>query len=336
MSAKAILQTLILFLIGIYLPQNAYSFSKGGHKIAAVIAHQQMTAERRGEILRILAEHPRYQIDFLDEMPSEIADGRSSDREQWLFGQAAIWPDLARNFPGDERRKYHRGGWHFINLPIYLQDSDEEELSDDLGVNLSKRWRQGLDEMSLNAVQVLDWVKKTFADEETSDAERAVQICWVMHIIGDLHQPLHTTALFSQELFPRGDKGGNSVTVRTSRLGGTTNLHSLWDGLLGKDISFNTVKRRAFEATSDEYIRSQAESGVSVTSPWNWAIEGSEYSRDYVYSENIRSVLIHRANGGEREIILYSDYKSEAGEIAKMRVAVGGYRLAAFLGGLVE
>ena len=46
-----------------------------------------------------------------------------------------------------------------------------------------------------------------------TDEEKAIYLTWLMHLVGDIHQPLHCTAVF-REQFPNGDKGGNDAFVR--------------------------------------------------------------------------------------------------------------------------
>jgi hypothetical protein len=55
-------------------------------------------------------------------------------------------------------------------------------------------------------------------------AERAIAVCWVFHLGGDVHQPLHTVALFSAD-YSQGDRGGNLVWVRAQPGGAILNLH---------------------------------------------------------------------------------------------------------------
>ena len=57
------------------------------------------------------------------------------------------------------------------------------------------------------------------------------QWCWLFHLVGDVHQPLHTVSLFKTK-YPDGDRGGNLVFVRAKRSGAILDLHQLWDGLL--------------------------------------------------------------------------------------------------------
>ena len=51
----------------------------------------------------------------------------------------------------------------------------------------------------------------------------------MIHIIGDIHQPLHATTLFSEDEFPAGDKGGNDFKIVYLKKKSLNNLHSFWD-----------------------------------------------------------------------------------------------------------
>jgi hypothetical protein len=64
-------------------------------------------------------------------------------------------------------------------------------------------------------------------------------IAWLFHLIGDVHQPLHTAQFFTRE-FPDGDRGGNEICVLVAADRTPLNLHALWDGLV---TSSNNVSR---------------------------------------------------------------------------------------------
>ncbi len=71
---------------------------------------------------------------------------------------------------------------------------------------------------------------------------KAVYFCWLLHLIGDLHQPLHSSAAcFSAKRFREGDLGRE----RDQRLPTRGNLHGRWDGMLGNDYLLNDIRRRA-------------------------------------------------------------------------------------------
>src|SRR5689334_6447698 len=98
----------------------AAAWNATGHKIIASIAFRQLTSAEQSKIVALLNKHPRYTEDFADEMPVDI---RVSDdaQNEWLFQQAAIWPDLVRGGP-PERRAFNRAEWHYINRPVFLTD----------------------------------------------------------------------------------------------------------------------------------------------------------------------------------------------------------------------
>ena len=73
--------------------------------------------------------------------------------------------------------------------------------------------------------------------------EKAIHLCWVMHLVGDIHQPLHCVSLYCEQ-FPNGDHGGNDSLYR---LGGKRiiKLHPFWDELLGKGVTLSSAQKSA-------------------------------------------------------------------------------------------
>ena len=72
-----------------------------------------------------------------------------------------------------------------------------------------------------NAIKVLETnINKT-------TAERALFARYLVHVAGDIHQPLHSVALFN-ETYPEGDRGGNSLSIHLLD-DSKSNLHSFWD-----------------------------------------------------------------------------------------------------------
>ena len=90
----------------------------------------------------------------------------------------------------------------------------------------------------LKAIQDCQAVIKSNVGAEA----KAVAYCWLMHLVGDIHQPLHFTALFSQDRFPQGDRGGNDIPLTQGR-----NLHALWDNLLGRQYYMRNVEKAVVE-----------------------------------------------------------------------------------------
>ena len=78
---------------------------------------------------------------------------------------------------------------------------------------------------SLNTVNQATTALKTNLNKIT--AERALFSRYLVHMVGDIHQPLHSVALFNRT-FPKGDQGGNYLKIQM--LNGTfVNFHAFWD-----------------------------------------------------------------------------------------------------------
>src|SRR5206468_2522083 len=89
------------------------------------------------------------------------------------------------------------------------------------------------DTARMNVVQVIRFARKVAADKQASPNDRAMLLAWLFHDVGDIHQPLHSAALFSTRLFREGDRGGNSIKTKQSG-----NLHALWDNFPGRTDTF--------------------------------------------------------------------------------------------------
>ena len=79
----------------------------------------------------------------------------------------------------------------------------------------------------------------TDANVNAADTTKAVALAWLLHLVGDIHQPLHCSSRVTpDEALPRGDAGGN-----TFRLDDNRNLHGYWDRILGEAIAPARSKR---------------------------------------------------------------------------------------------
>lgn len=102
------------------------------------------------------------------------------------------------------------------------------------------------------------------------EALAAYSLPWLIHLAGDVHNPLHTVSRYSKALL-KGDRGGNDVWVRSSSAA-SINLHAFWDGIGGNDPSPAYVDRFAAELTRD-YVTKHPNT-VAETRPETWVVEG--------------------------------------------------------------
>ena len=169
--------------------------------------------------------------------------GLNEDGEaRWLLCRASVWPDMLRNdrenqpsYPPQPARQgsYHRGVWHYIDTPLVIV---ADGTGDDQLKALKEKARAGQHLLTdapakernvANALQAIAFNRDKFVHGKP--AEQAVALCWLLHVLGDIHQPLHASAAFSAVALdpvthPAGDKGGNAIG-----LGEHGNLHALWD-----------------------------------------------------------------------------------------------------------
>lgn len=301
----------------VLLVQPAAAWNATGHKATAKLAYELLTPEQQEHASRILTAHPRYKADFRDAMPDEIASGTIQGQALWEFQQASIWPDIVGRLDDDNRTKFHRFTWHFINVPVYLEPSDESELAAQLDHNMSTEFSPPL-RQNLNVMQALKGNLLVWADDDASDAEKAVALCWILHLVGDMHQPLHNVSLFSRAYFPKGDKGGNSIIVEWEDK--QINLHTVWDS---RPNDFEDLVPG--DLTKDIL----AMDNVAIGSVNFWAKRHFQLARTHVYTDEVREQLIAGLKNQELPAIKLSEfYLSNATLIAKSQVILAGHRIA--------
>ena len=104
--------------------------------------------------------------------------------------------------------------WHFVNSPFIPNGTFPQ-------INFTKT--------VIHAVNSLNEAHKVLSTNvDLNTAERALFARYLVHLVGDIHQPLHAVAMYNGS-YPNGDAGGNFVKINL--LNGTKNynLHSFWD-----------------------------------------------------------------------------------------------------------
>lgn len=310
--------TLLLFFLIALSP--AHAWNAAGHQMTAEIAFGLLDATEQQQIAAVLRAHPRFAEDFAAAMPDGLARKSATGQALWIFRHASIWPDLIPRISESLRNRYHRGSWHYINLPVFLTQDDGKSFDGKLPHNMSMEFEPPL-RQNLNVIQALDGNLRVWRDDSMSDSDRAVALCWILHLAGDMHQPLHTVALFSRAHFPGGDRGGNDI--RIEQHSEVTNLHAVWDGMPG---DFGDLMPSA--ATS-EMLKIDI---VDISAPVAWLHRHYELARTFVYTPSLKTDLRTRlAKDASAAMILSEDYRSNAAAVAKEQVIIAGHRIAALL-----
>ena len=315
------MRTLAMPLFAVLLAMSpAQAWNENGHKMTAEIAFNLLSAAQQQHVAAVLGAHPRFKADFAAAMPEEITRGSATAKARWMFGHASIWSDHVAKISEVVRNRYHRGTWHYINMPVYLTGRDEAALGGKLEHNMSMRFEPPL-RQDLNVVQALQGNLRVWQDADAADADKAVALCWILHLTGDLHQPLHTVALFSRTYFPGGDRGGNDI--RIDNILDSNNLHAVWDGM--PDGFENLLP-------SVSTTKILANDVVTLDSPVAWLRRTYQLAIQYGYTPQLKNDLqLRLAKDEAATMSLSGDYRSNAGAVAREQVIIAGHRIAALL-----
>ena len=311
--------------------QRLDAYNSDGHRVIALMSYEVMEEESRSQILGLLRTHPRFTQDFMNRMPDDIRNGGATTRERCVLSQAGVWPEIARGFGGSARAKFHRPSWHYVNLPFFAVPEHEQALVAGLP-EIDFDVTDELDNRDFNIVQAIKNSVRIVADQDQPESLRAVHICWLVHIVADAHQALHSTALFTPNLFPTGDRSGNSITTRQGK------LHSAWDSRLGRGRSFNRLWRDAREMLDDDELNDCGNTCTTVLNPEVWVQEGHDVAGQYAYSEDILQAVIEAELSGDpmERVDLSDEYFCHAGRINRQRAVMAAFRPGVLLESLVE
>lgn len=288
-------------------PQTGLAWNAAGHRLSAEIAWQQLDDATRAKVARLLRAHPDYE--------RWLAHGKGETPERSAFVEASTWPDDIRRDP----RFYHAGsetptptlpgfpdmarhrGWHFADRPLGHAPAPAAG---------EKREGETAKEGELD--RRLSILRDTVGDPRAGLAARAYALPWLIHLVGDAHQPLHVVSRYDAD--GRSDAGGNALTVATPfhpRLP-TMKLHAYWDDLPGPPW----LRGPRLEAAA-RALRELNPPPAALGTPEQWLEESWRIASDSAYPP-----------GGDALPTIGPEFHANAQEIARRRVAEAGYRLA--------
>jgi hypothetical protein len=181
-----------------------------------------------------------------------------------------------------------------------------------------------------------------------SDTEKAYDLGWLLHLVGDLHQPLHVVNGISQTL-PEGDRGGNLVEIKGTT-DGASDLHAFWDEVLGKTAapekaSPHHPRLDKDVASADDVIADVQKIRLNKTrdnslDPSVWANESFQIAKRHAYDLTFVPVAVERPGESEPPHKLQTTLDAECGVDAKKdarkQVRRAGHRLALLLKDILQ
>ena len=330
----------------------AWGWNDVGHMTVARIAYEQLTDGERAIVVEILRHHPHLQELLLKDRPANASKG------EWIFLRAATWPDNVRP-PREHLRepvhvhpvyRFHHATWHYANFEYRSGQYDATLPSQPLPLhpvpaNVSDR---------TNIIEQLDhsYLIVRGRERETSEPEielspqeiRAIRLCWLLHLMGDIHQPLHVATLVNP-LVPalqHGDEGGNKLGVRINSHSAPKKLHALWDDLLGTNAHFDKIVQLAEKLSHDpRTIPAHLPEFAKHRFAWEFAEESYQAAKEVVYQNGrhnyaLWSPIETHDVSIEQLPVLSPEWLQQAHAVAERRVALAGYRLAERLKYIVQ
>ncbi len=294
-------------------PPAARAWNGTGHMTVADIAYDHLTPAAKAKVDALLQRHRDYAL-WMSEMPAGY-----TDKARFAFMKASTWPDDIRKTPDD------RPIWHYDDIPIVAPGYTADPIA--------------LLPVKPNAETQITAESEVLASNAGTDAERAVALCWVEHLIGDVHQPLHATSYYSA-LFPKGDKGGNSETLAPDAVAADPlltaanprKLHSLWDDLLGASKDPADIQKYAAALEAPAYARKTYPQLATGKTVHDWLLESNALARSVVYQNS--TLPMTPGEGTLVTVTLPPGYLTAAHTVASRQIALAGFRLADTLNAL--
>jgi hypothetical protein len=155
-------------------------------------------------------------------------------------------------------------------------------------------------------------LRAKLSEPGASDDVKSYDLAWLLHLVGDVHQPLHATSRFIHSQ-PQGDAGGNKIGIHCGSGCSAQELHAFWDGVLG-----SSEDPQAAINAARKLPKASAQL-ASIADDKAWAAESFKIAKASVYRWPIGE--------GDGPFTLSSAYKARVLSIAKARVALAGARL---------
>ena len=288
-----------------------------GHMVVAAAAFSRLTPRTRQNVARLLKMNPRY--------ANWIVGARKGDEDRMAFMRAATWADAIKTDPrytsdsqaaptagqnvgyGDLLRHAY---WHFVDQPF---SPDRTPLVPAPAPNLATQ---------------IPLFRAALAQGGAGDDVKSYDLVWLLHLVGDAHQPLHCVSRYDAA-DREGDRGGNAVRIigntpppicddpRHCPFGPPGELHAFYDDILGAGYAVGPAEQVA------EHLPRPDPKLAAITDEKVWIQEGLDLAEKAVYVAPIGL--------GDGPFAITAHYQSAAGELGRRQAALAGARLARLL-----
>jgi hypothetical protein len=255
-------------LLGSLTPQS-WAWGREGHRLTALVAEHYLTPETQAAVAELLKKES--------------------------LAEVAPWADTYRQDHPET------GPWHYVDIPAAETKFDRNRDCPVSASDPKSPWRDCVTDRIL-------YFEGRLGDDSLPPEQRAIALKFLVHLIGDIHQPFHAMG---------DDRGGNNITV--DFLGSSVcgsykcNLHGVWDDMIIEEQGLNEKKYtdRLLQEIQDNHWER-----MNGGSPTVWA----EVSHHYAVEAMV-------PNGA----LITHEYVAEEAKVVDAELALGGLRLARVL-----
>jgi hypothetical protein len=276
------------------LSNHAFAWGDDGHKTVALIAQQCLTPKVKKQVASMLKSDT-------DNLTAHDIAG------------AATWADKYRDFNNRKDHYVHTQNWHFVDMEIDNPDltsacfGHPQLPQGELATN-------GPDQVC--ATDKIGQLEAELRATGTDAEERVMALKFILHFIGDIHQPLHSS--------DNHDRGGNSVKVTVDGF-----PHKSSDELHGfLDTQFVDAL-----GTPPSSLAASLLSSITPTQAKQWAAGSPEDWQKEAFDVAASDVYGHPPLSTSELQHLDSGYVAKVEKDVKLQLSRAGIRLAFFLNG---
>lgn len=291
----------LLLLVAVFNSSAAMAWSRPGHMVTAAIAYEELRTQDPKVLEHIIALAERHP----DRGAFEVAVGRAQGEERGrrIFLELARWADDTRG------SIYDHPTWHYSSRPLINTASPPPSSPEDVPPG--------------SAIEALALNFSVASDGRAPQSERAIAVCWLMHLVGDVHQPMHSISQFS-ERHPTGDRGGNFRYIRDPQTNEAVTLHWFWDDVASREDAPDEVTQHA-----EEFVRRLPRAQFKELKPFKgasdfatWVDESYQLAVTVAYGPDLQA-----SDTGDQAPKPSQRYLDLSREVAQKRLTLASYRM---------
>jgi hypothetical protein len=306
------------FLIALtapFLTSSAFGWGCEGHQIVALIARAHLTPAVSAAVDDLLRQNP------IDPSVSRFCQDRPNDP----MADSATWAD-------DTKNQEKTSVWHYVDIPLSVTAvTSLDPWCPPIGPSIDGKNRPGC------VTNAIEYELGILKDKSRPAAERATALRYVIHFLGDIHQPLHDE--------DNNDQGGNCTAMQFFTEDRPANLHAIWDyKLIQHELEKDKLSQPAYAAALNTRFSPKyaAISAAKADDPVGWAWETHAIAQSTTYGNLTPGIPVetpdpHSVCAAEREkvqalhIVIGQAYFDKAMPVIDERLATAGFRLATLL-----